>query len=129
MYGPAIVNSCGPRLAESFAWRHRTDFSLGLYLFQGLGPRGLGREMDERLNARLRQCVDLLGLALARTKSWAPAVVEIEHIDADALLRAFERSRAAWSDRAEELWSRVAEKRASAFEAGAAIRERLPARA
>ena len=57
------------------------------------------------------------------------AVVEIEHIDADALLRAFERSRAAWSDRAEELWSRVAEKRASAFEAGAAIRERLPARA
>ncbi|MGY6270183.1 TetR/AcrR family transcriptional regulator [Achromobacter denitrificans] len=59
----------------------RTDFSLGLYLFQGLGPRGLGREMDERLNARLRQCVDLLGLALARTKSWAPAVVEIEQMN------------------------------------------------
>jgi TetR/AcrR family transcriptional regulator len=30
----------------------RTDFSLGLYLFQGLGPRGLGRDMDERLKAR-----------------------------------------------------------------------------
>lgn len=66
---------------------------------------------------------------LFRQLGLGDAVVEIEHIDADALLRAFERSRAAWSDRAEELWSRVAEKRASAFEAGAAIRERLPARA
>lgn len=51
----------------------RTDFSLGLYLFQGLGPRGLGRDMDEQLNGRLRQCVDVLGQALARTKSWPPA--------------------------------------------------------
>ncbi|PND32133.1 TetR/AcrR family transcriptional regulator [Achromobacter pulmonis] len=59
----------------------RTDFSLGMYLFQGLGPRGLGREMDERLNARLRQCVDLLGLALARTKSWDAAVVEVEQMN------------------------------------------------
>jgi AcrR family transcriptional regulator len=59
----------------------RTDFLLGMYLFQGLGPRGLGREMDERLNARLRQCVDLLGLALARTKSWEPGVVEAEQMN------------------------------------------------
>lgn len=59
----------------------KTDFSLGMYLFQGLGPRGLGREMDERLNARLRQCVDLLGLALARTKSWDPAVVAVEQMN------------------------------------------------
>ncbi|KGD95923.1 TetR family transcriptional regulator [Achromobacter sp. RTa] len=59
----------------------RTDFSLGMYLFQGLGPRGLGREMDERLNARLRQCVDLLGRALARTKSWSAAAVEIEQMN------------------------------------------------
>ena len=59
----------------------RTDFSLGMYLFQGLGPRGLGREMDERLNARLRECVDLLGLALARTKSWEAALVEVEQMN------------------------------------------------
>lgn len=59
----------------------RTDFSLGMYLFQGLGPRGLGREMDERLNARLRQCIDLLGLALARTKSWDAAVVAVEQMN------------------------------------------------
>ncbi|MDH1300938.1 MULTISPECIES: TetR/AcrR family transcriptional regulator [Achromobacter] len=59
----------------------RTDFSLGMYLFQGLGPRGLGREMDERLNARLRQCVDLLGVALARTKSWEAATVAVEQMN------------------------------------------------
>lgn len=59
----------------------RTDFSLGMYLFQGLGPRGLGREMDERLNARLRQCIDLLGLALARTKSWEAAVIAVEQMN------------------------------------------------
>jgi len=59
----------------------RTDFSLGMYLFQGLGPRGLGREMDERLNARLRQCIDLLGVALARTKSWEAAAVAVEQMN------------------------------------------------
>ncbi|WMD18105.1 TetR/AcrR family transcriptional regulator [Achromobacter seleniivolatilans] len=59
----------------------RTDFSLGMYLFQGLGPRGLGRDMDEKLNARLRQCVDLLGFALARTKAWPPEAVAVEQMN------------------------------------------------
>jgi len=59
----------------------RTDFSLGMYLFQGLGPRGLGRDMDEKLNSRLRQCIDLIGLALKRTKSWEPAAVEAEQMN------------------------------------------------
>ncbi|MBB1628476.1 TetR/AcrR family transcriptional regulator [Achromobacter sp. UMC71] len=59
----------------------RTDFSLGLYLFQGLGPRGLGREMDEQLNLRLRQCVDLLGHALARTKAWSQETVQTEQMN------------------------------------------------
>lgn len=59
----------------------RTDFSLGMYLFQGLGPRGLGREMDEQLNTRLRQCIDLIGLALKRTKSWTAAVIEVEQMN------------------------------------------------
>lgn len=59
----------------------RTDFSLGLYLFQGLGPRGLGRDMDERLNGRLRQCVDVLGQALARTKSWSAGAVLVEQMN------------------------------------------------
>ena len=59
----------------------QTDFSLGMYLFQGLGPRGLGREMDEKLNARLRQCVDLLGVALGRTKGWDAAAVAVEQMN------------------------------------------------
>lgn len=60
---------------------HRTDFSLGLYLFQGLGPRGLGRDRDEQLNHRLRQCVDLLGVALARTKAWNLDTVQTEQMN------------------------------------------------
>ncbi|WP_025137055.1 TetR/AcrR family transcriptional regulator [Achromobacter sp. DH1f] len=59
----------------------RTDFSLGLYLFQGLGPRGLGRDMDEQLNGRLRQCVDLVGVALGRTKAWPPETVLAEQMN------------------------------------------------
>ncbi|SEI82691.1 TetR/AcrR family transcriptional regulator [Achromobacter sp. NFACC18-2] len=59
----------------------RTDFSLGMYLVQGLGPRGLGRDMDEKLNARLRQCIDLLGHALARTKAWEAEVVQTEQMN------------------------------------------------
>lgn len=61
--------------------RRPTDFSLGMYLFQGLGPRGLGRDMDEKLNARLRQCVDLLGGALARTKGWDANTVAVEQMN------------------------------------------------
>jgi len=50
------------------------EFSLGLYLFQGTGPRGLGREADARLNALLLACVDALGEALVRTRpGLAPA--------------------------------------------------------
>ena len=47
---------------------HPTEFSLGMYLFQGLGQRGLGPEADARLNTRLRECVDLLGHGLSLTK-------------------------------------------------------------
>jgi len=59
----------------------RTDFSLGLYLFQGLGPRGLGRDMDEKLNSRLRQSIDLIGLALSRTKGWRDEAVQAEQMN------------------------------------------------
>lgn len=49
------------------------EFSLGLYLFQGVAPQGLGRELDQRLNACLAECVDLLGVGLRRTDMIAPA--------------------------------------------------------
>lgn len=78
--GPAAARDAIHAFFGYYAER-RTDFSLGMYLFQGLGPRGLGREMDERLNTRLRQCIDLLGVALARTKSWEPAVVAVEQMN------------------------------------------------
>lgn len=58
-----------------------TDFSLGLYLFRGPGPRGLGREMDEQLNGRLRDSIDLLGQALARTKPWDAATIATEQMN------------------------------------------------
>lgn len=41
-----------------------TELSLGMYLFKGLAPQGLGRDTDDELNARLRACVDQLGAGL-----------------------------------------------------------------
>jgi len=51
---------------------HEAEFSLGMYLFQGLGPHGLGRATDEDLNARLAACVDQLGAGLAAS-GWRDA--------------------------------------------------------
>ncbi|MCD0501707.1 TetR/AcrR family transcriptional regulator [Bordetella petrii] len=62
--------------------RRDTEFSLGMYLFQGLGPRGLGRDMDDRLNARLRDCVDQLGKGLRKSKSWPDEIVAVEQMQA-----------------------------------------------
>ena len=67
---------------RAFGYADRpTDFSLGLYLFRGPGPRGLGREMDEQLNGRLRDSIDLLGQALARTKPWDAATIATEQMN------------------------------------------------
>ncbi|HYG42888.1 MAG TPA: TetR/AcrR family transcriptional regulator [Bordetella sp.] len=57
-----------------------TEFSLGMYLFQGLGPRGLGREVDDRLNIRLRGCVDQLGRGLRAAKQWPDDTVAAEQM-------------------------------------------------
>ena len=57
-----------------------TDFSLGLAC-SAAGPRGLGREMDEQLNGRLRDSIDLLGQALARTKPWDAATIATEQMN------------------------------------------------
>ncbi|AKQ56685.1 TetR family transcriptional regulator [Bordetella hinzii] len=59
----------------------QTEFSLGLYLYRGLQPRGLGKEMDEALNALLRQAVDRLGAGLAASKGWDAARVQIEEMN------------------------------------------------
>jgi len=57
-----------------------TEFALGMYLFQGLGPRGLGRDIDDRLNARLRTCVAQLGHGLRATRQWPDETVAIEQM-------------------------------------------------
>src|SRR3546814_6482162 len=51
-----------------------------MYLFQGLGPRGLGREADERLNVRLRRCVAQLGHGLRLAKQWPDDIVAAEQM-------------------------------------------------
>ncbi len=40
------------------------DLDLGFYLFHGIGPRGLTRQLDERLNARLHDALSGLREAL-----------------------------------------------------------------
>lgn len=59
-----------------------TEFSLGMYLFQGLGQRGLGLETDARLNDRLRECVDLLGHGLSLTKRQPVDLLSIQKMNA-----------------------------------------------
>lgn len=59
----------------------QTEFSLGLYLYRGLEPRGLGRQADEILNALLRDCVDRIGIGLARSKGWSASRIEIEEMN------------------------------------------------
>ncbi|MFQ1063641.1 TetR/AcrR family transcriptional regulator [Bordetella trematum] len=59
----------------------QTEFSLGLYLYRGLEPRGLGRETDEALNALLRDCVNRLGAGLQASKGWDPARIAIEEMN------------------------------------------------
>jgi AcrR family transcriptional regulator len=71
----ARLDAASPRLAarrviEGFFAYYAArpgEFSLGLYLFRGIAPRGLGEQLDGLLNARLAQCVDLIGAALGRT--------------------------------------------------------------
>jgi len=80
---PGPADTAPRRVIEAFFHYYAersTEFSLGMYLFQGLGPRGLGREVDERLNRRLRDCVDLLGDGLRAAKSWSAETIAAEQM-------------------------------------------------
>ena len=90
-----------------------TDFSLGLYLFRGPGPRGLGREMDEQLNGRLRDSIDLLGQALARTKPWDAATIATEQMNTftylmGLLLLLHTHRLKSWASRPTRCWTNIA---------------------
>ncbi len=53
------------------------------------------------------------------------AVVDVERIEPEAMLDAFEAACVFWTERAEEAWRTVRDLRISAFEAGAMVAERL----
>jgi len=59
-----------------------TEFLLGLYLFKAPGPRGLGRGMDEALNARLQACVDWLGTGLRMAGNRPEDAIRLEQANA-----------------------------------------------
>jgi TetR/AcrR family transcriptional regulator len=60
--GDARARLCQTARAFFSYYRERPgDLELGLYLFQGLRPRGLGRELDRELNSKLGE-----GLAIIR---------------------------------------------------------------
>jgi AcrR family transcriptional regulator len=61
-----------PRLREAvrgffeFYRRHPQDLELGLYLFHGMRPAGLGRELDRQLNSRLIAVMQKIAGAVAQ---------------------------------------------------------------
>lgn len=60
-----------PRLREAlrafyeFYRRHPQDLELGLYLFHGMRPAGLGHELDRQLNSRLIAVLQKIATAMA----------------------------------------------------------------
>lgn len=62
--------------------QRQTEFSLGMYLFQGMGPHGLGRETDDELNTRLAACLNELGASLARQGAMDAPAARLEQMNA-----------------------------------------------
>ena len=68
-----------------FFHEHPRDLDLGFYLFQGMQPRGLTPELNERLNARLRDALApaqqaLVALGLAPAEALAEVTARFAHI-------------------------------------------------
>ncbi len=53
-----------------------SEIALGLYLFQGVRPVGLGRELDARLNAQLREVLDIFTAGMMRLGPTTDAELE-----------------------------------------------------
>lgn len=62
--------------------RHPQDLDLGLYLFQGLRPQGLGPELDRQLNSRLVAALQKVAGAMARCGGLSPLAAHRETIAA-----------------------------------------------
>lgn len=58
------------------------DLDLGLYVFQGLRPRGLGPELDRQLNSRLIVALQKIAGAIARVGRLTPLAAHQETVAA-----------------------------------------------
>lgn len=58
------------------------DLDLGLYVFQGLRPRGLGTELDHQLNSRLIVALQKIAGAIARVGRLTPLAAHRETVAA-----------------------------------------------
>lgn len=58
------------------------DLDLGLYVFQGLRPRGLGPELDRQLNSRLIVALQKIAGAIARVGRLTPLTAHQETVAA-----------------------------------------------
>jgi AcrR family transcriptional regulator len=58
------------------------DLDLGLYVFQGLRPRGLGPELDRQLNSRLIVALQKIAGAIARVGGLSPLEAHRETVAA-----------------------------------------------
>lgn len=58
------------------------DMELGLYVFQGLRPRGLGPELDRQLNSRLIAALQKIAGAIARFGNLTPLAAHSETVAA-----------------------------------------------
>lgn len=56
------------------------DLDLGLYVFQGLRPRGLGPELDRQLNSRLIAALQKIAGAIARVGRLTPLAAHRETV-------------------------------------------------
>lgn len=62
--------------------RHPQELDLGLYLFHGLRPRGLGPDLDRQLNSRLVTALQKIAGALARFGGLSPLAAHRETVAA-----------------------------------------------
>lgn len=81
----AAQESCPPgadrlrataRAFFDFYWENPHDLDLGFYLYQGMKPRGLTPELNEALNARLRDALQPTQDALQHLGMPAPQALE-----------------------------------------------------
>lgn len=67
-------------LASHFNWysERRNDLSLALYLFNGLKPQGLTRELDAQLNAQLRSLLAIYNRLIKSISGCTDREAEVE---------------------------------------------------